>query len=220
MPGECTIYLDESGDLGFKFDAPYRNGGSSRHITLAAAICDGDSDKYLNRFITDFYSARGINAGTEKKWVDLRPASRVDFATRAAKLRATHRGIRFACISVFKQKVQPHIRKDPNKLYNYMASLMLMPFMKTYDKVLFVPDNRSIRVETGNSLHDYMQTSLWFDHNVNTVLTADPRESTFEKPLHFTDYLCGSFQTHYEDNESDARNALNPCTTCNRLFFP
>ncbi|CAJ0780588.1 DUF3800 domain-containing protein [Ralstonia chuxiongensis] len=33
-----TIYLDESGCLGWKLDAPYQRGGSSRHFTLAAAV--------------------------------------------------------------------------------------------------------------------------------------------------------------------------------------
>jgi hypothetical protein len=33
-----TIYLDESGCLGWKLDAPYQSGDSSRHFTLAAAV--------------------------------------------------------------------------------------------------------------------------------------------------------------------------------------
>lgn len=33
---DITVYLDESGDLGWKFDAPYRSGGSSRYLTIAA----------------------------------------------------------------------------------------------------------------------------------------------------------------------------------------
>ena len=33
-----TIYLDESGDLGWKFDADFKRGGSSRYLTIAAAV--------------------------------------------------------------------------------------------------------------------------------------------------------------------------------------
>lgn len=44
------IYLDESGDLGFNFSAPFRTGGSSRFLTIGAlsvdpekSTCPGDS---------------------------------------------------------------------------------------------------------------------------------------------------------------------------------
>ncbi|WMN84132.1 DUF3800 domain-containing protein [Vibrio parahaemolyticus] len=33
-----NIYLDESGDLGWTFDSPYRRGGSSRYLTIASLI--------------------------------------------------------------------------------------------------------------------------------------------------------------------------------------
>jgi hypothetical protein len=29
------VYLDESGDMGWNFSAPYRHGGSSRYLCLA-----------------------------------------------------------------------------------------------------------------------------------------------------------------------------------------
>jgi hypothetical protein len=36
------IYLDESGELGWKFDAPYRKGGSSRYLTIASLVISPD----------------------------------------------------------------------------------------------------------------------------------------------------------------------------------
>lgn len=216
----CLIYLDESGDLGFNFAAPYRNGGSSRHITLAAAVCEEDSNKYIKRFIVDFYSARGIAAGKELKWSALSVDDRTDFATRAAKLARTHRAIRFASITVFKQNVMPHIQEDPNKLYNYMTGLMLLKMMREYDDVCFIPDSRAIKVKSGNSLHDYLQTKLWFDEGVATKLETQPSDSSKSRPLHFTDYLCGTFQAFHEDGQRGARDLLYPLTQTRNLFFP
>lgn len=37
-----TIYLDESGCLGWKLDAPLGRGGSSQFFTIAAAIIPDD----------------------------------------------------------------------------------------------------------------------------------------------------------------------------------
>ena len=63
-----------------------------------------------------------------------------------------------------------HIRQDPNKLYNYMVKLLLLEQMAKHDRVTFTPDPRSIKVDIGNSLHDYFQTELWFTSESKTVL--------------------------------------------------
>jgi len=216
----CVIYLDESGDLGFTFAAPYRDGGSSRHLTLAAAVCPDGSQKYLKRFISDFYKDRGVAAGSELKWVDLDAAGRLDFAKRAARMVRTRGVLAVHSMTVYKQRVLPHIQADPNKLYNYMVALMLLPVMKKFDEVCFVPDARSIKVKSGNSLHDYLQTKLWFDEGVLTKLETNPSDSEKSRPLHFVDYVCGVFQSFHEDRQADARDALAPVTNCRKLYFP
>lgn len=216
----CNIYLDESGDLGFNFNAPYRAGGSSRHLTLSAVVCIDDCSKHLKRFIADFYRARGIPAGRELKWVDLREEDRLDFAKRAVRLTRTHEGVSFVSITVYKPNVMAHIRADANKLYNYMVGLALLPWMKHFDEVCFVPDARSIKVKSGNSLHDYLQTKLWFDESVTTTLQTNPSDSAKARPLHFTDYLCGAFQSYHEDGLESPRATLAPYTDHHRLFFP
>jgi hypothetical protein len=216
----CNVYLDESGDLGFTFTAPYRAGGSSRYLTLAAAICRDDSNKHLKRFIADFYIARHIPAGHELKWSSLKEADRVDFATRAAQLTKAQSEISYAAITVYKQRVQAHIQADPNKLYNYMTGLLLLQIIKKFDEVHFIPDARTIKVKSGNSLHDYLQTKLWFDENVATKLFTHPSDSTKTRALHFTDYLCGAVQSHHEDSASNAKRLLAPHMGCKTLFFP
>lgn len=216
----CNIYLDESGDLGFTFDAPYRKGGSSRHLTLSAVVCKEDSNKHIKRFIRDFYIDKKIPTGRELKWVDLDAADRIDFAHRAARLVKEKVDISYLSITVYKQRVLPHIQADPNKLYNYMTGVLLVPVMKQYDDVCFVPDARTLKVKSGNSLHDYLQIKLWFDESAKTKLVTSPSDSTKSRPLHFTDYLCGAIQSHHEDSLSHPRNILNGIMHCKRLYFP
>lgn len=216
----CNIYLDESGDLGFKFHAPYRAGGSSRHLTLGAVICEGDCSKHVKRFVTKFYEKRKIPRGTELKWAHMDAVQRMDFATRARQLIDRQVNVRYACMTVYKPNVMPHIQADPNKLYNYMVGLLLLPTMKQYDHVCFVPDSRSVKVKSGNSLHDYLQTKLWFDEGATTELDTKPSESTNNRPLNFADYLCGTFQSHFEDGASVPHTTLAPYTSFSSLFFP
>src|ERR1035441_5537034 len=73
-------------------------------------------------------------------------------------------------IVVKKENVQAHIRTDSNKLYNYMIRLALLDKMAKHDVVTLVPDPRSIKVQSGNSLHDYLQMQLWFEKKATTKL--------------------------------------------------
>lgn len=45
-------------------------------------------------------------------------------------------------IVVYKPNVEPHIRNDSNKLYNYMIRLCLIDRMCSYDSVTLIPDKR------------------------------------------------------------------------------
>ena len=61
------IYLDESGDLGWKFDAPYRDGGSSRYITIAALIVPEESVHDPMRGMRRLYNKFKWPTSKEKK---------------------------------------------------------------------------------------------------------------------------------------------------------
>jgi hypothetical protein len=50
------IYLDESGDLGWSFDKPYRHGGSSRYLTIASLVVDPSKKHFPKRLIKKLYT--------------------------------------------------------------------------------------------------------------------------------------------------------------------
>ena len=219
MDDYAEIYLDESGDLGWKFDSPYRQGGSSRFLTIGAVVAPDDMSKTLTRLIADLYRTRSWSPAKEKKWSRMIPSARVDFATRAASLSNKHAKLSYHSITVRKSRVWNHIRADANKLYNFMIKEMLLGDMKRFKRVLFIPDDRSIKVRSGSSLHDYLQTELWFTENVTTKLTTRPSESAEFPQLQFTDMLSGLVQFHFEDADSEPFNILSPLMTVKRLFF-
>lgn len=214
-----VIYLDESGDLGWTLDQPFRAGGSSRFLTICGLIVPSEKTHLIKRVIKDLYKARKWSVAKEWKWSDMSDAARLDFSTRAAKLRAAHPDILFSAISVKKENVSPHIRQDSNKLYNYMIRLLLLDRMAEYEHVTLIPDPRSIKVQSGNSLHDYLQTELWFSKNVATILKSTPIDSANCLGLQFSDMLSGAIFRYHEDNDSSPWNILNPHTTSKRLFF-
>lgn len=61
------LYLDESGDLGWTFDKPFRNGGSSRFLTIAYLVVPNDHIKYCNRLVKNIYEVFKINPSIELK---------------------------------------------------------------------------------------------------------------------------------------------------------
>lgn len=203
------IYLDESGDLGWKFDAPYRQGGSSRYITIAALIVSEDSVNDPPRAMRKLYTKFRWPTDREKKWATMSPEERAGFAVLAKKIAsASEGGIRFVSISAKKEMVQDHIRRDPNKLYNYLIKVLLLDEMAKYDEVMFFPDDRSIKVKSGNSLSDYLQTELWFSREVRTVLKTYPCDSSKNLSVQFADMLAGIAQSHYQDRSSEPYKLL------------
>jgi hypothetical protein len=212
------IYLDEKGDLGFNFSAPYRAGGSSRFLTVGALIVPSDISHLPGRVIKRLHKSRGWTV-MEKKWNEMNQPSREEFVERAGKFIDEHAGVSYYAITVRKEKVSAHIQGDPNKLYNYMVKCLLLDKMSSYDEVQMIPDPRSIKVESGNSMHDYLQTVLWFDKGAKTVLTTTPLNSEGCKGLHFADMLTGLVGCHHEDADSLCWDALKNRITAKTLFF-
>lgn len=215
----ALIYLDESGDLGWKFDAPYRAGGSSRYLTISA-LCVPVEKKHLpKRVVKSLYDDFNWPTSIEKKWSAMTADERLEFARKARALCSKHRDIILHAIVVKKINVLPHIQRDANKLYNYMTRLALLDRMAQYDVVTLVPDPRSIRVKSGNSLHDYLQTELWFTKKASTNLVTSPIDSARSRAVQFSDMLAGAVQSRFEDNSAPAFQALAPCLKISRLYF-
>lgn len=216
---EATIALDESGDLGWKFDAPYRRGGSSRYLTIASILYPPSKKNHPKRLIRKLYKKNGWDPKTEVKWAALDAAQREQFAADLKTLVTKHPDINLLSITVNKINVQEHIRRDGNKLYNYMIGLSLLDKMAGYEKLQFIPDPRSIKVASGNSMHDYLQTQLWFEKRVKTILNTTPIDSHSSKAIQVADMLAGVVQNHFEDGSSHPWRVLFSRIEHRKLFF-
>ena len=214
------IYLDESGDLGWKFDAPYRRGGSSRYLTIAALVASEEKRNLAKRLVKKLYQKFKWPVGEEKKWSGMSAPERLAFASATKKLLEDNPGhFRYISITVKKENVSAHIRRDENKLYNYMIARALLNEMSRHAEVHFVPDPRSVKVKSGNSLHDYLQTQLWFEHKSEAVITTQPCDSSQCSQIQFADMLSGLVQTHFEDGNSAPWAELRDSISYQTMFF-
>ncbi|HUX56068.1 MAG TPA: hypothetical protein VMV77_03790 [Bacteroidales bacterium] len=215
-----NVYLDESGDLGFNFTAPFRRGGSSRFMTLGFTIAPEPIKSKLRRCVVKTYNKFNLNPSDEVKGSLLTQNQKLFFISQAGTLLAAHPEIKLGCITVYKQRVQPHIINDSNKLYNYMLNLGLLPLIVGETTVNLIRDERSVKVKSGNSLADYLQTQIYFPFASACKLRDYPTDSSKCKNLIFVDWICSCIFNHYEDGEYNIFNRLSPFLSIDKhLYF-
>ncbi len=214
------IYADESGDLGWSFDAPYGRRGSSRYLTIFAVCVDIGKVHRLERIVKDMYKAASWNTKQERKWTDAREKSRHHFVREAAKLLVNHSGISYHAVVAYKPNVRLHLREDANKLYNYMLNLLLVDEMAKHERVCLIPDSRSVKASSGNSLHAYLQTCLWYHKEATTRLETLAGDSKHCKGLQFADFMAGAVSACYESRNPEYLNTPGLDVSLKHLYFP
>lgn len=214
-----NVYLDESGDLGWKFDYPYRSGGSSRYLTIAYMVCPSEKKHFPKRIVKELYKKTHTRTSIELKGSSLSLDHKKHIAKDTVKLLSQHPDIIIGAITVSKERVMLHIREDANKLYNYMLRLSILDKVSNCTIVNLVRDNKSIKVKSGNSLIDYLQTTLWFDFRTSTRIIDIPSDSKSVQNLIFIDWINNIVWGHYEDLNSAAFDILKTKIDVKTLFF-
>ena len=100
-----------------------------------------------------------------------------------------------------------------------MIRLALVNYIAKYPAVDFVPDPRTIKVKSQNSLIDYLQIHLWFEMNVQTTITYLPQESHTNLNLQFVDILANIVWRRYEDLDRRPFDVLKDTIDNRGLFF-
>jgi hypothetical protein len=213
------IFLDESGDLGWNLTKPYRRGGSSRFLTIAYLVVTDSTLHFPKRAVRDTYKKFKLNPRGEVKGSQLSDAELDFFVAKACKMFARHPDLQLGAITVRKENVQPHIRVDENKLYNYMIRLALTDKIDPVPTVSIIRDERSIRVKSGRSLIDYLQTVLWFDRNIPTKLQDYPTKSHTSTNLLFIDWIAHIVWSNYEDGHTKHFLRIHPAYLSNKTLL-
>lgn len=214
-----NVYLDESGDLGWKFDLPYRNGGSSRYLTIAYIICPSEKKHLPKRIVKSVYEKLKHSPSNELKGSSLSIKTKEFIASETVKMLRKNPDLKIGAITVEKVNVAKHIQEDGNKIYNFMLKLSLLDKIKNVQLANLIRDNKSVKVKSGNSLIDYLQMELMFEFLTDTKIVDIPSESHNVQNLIFIDWINNIVWSNFEDSNSSAYNILNKYIDCKRLFF-
>lgn len=218
---EYDVYFDESGDLGWTLDKPYRKGGSSRYFTIAYIIIPTESIKHITRFIRKFHKERG---GSYKE------IKGADFRKRRAK--STSRNIvnnflalseetTIGVVTVKKSNVPVRMLGTGNDevLYNHMVKVGIASRVAGFEKVNIIPDKRSVPSGSQNSCSDLIKNELWLYLQSNVRVSYEPQESHNKDGLMFIDWIANFIWRNYEDGNDEAYQILKPYIQEDLLFF-
>ena len=214
-----NIYLDESGDLGWVLNKPYRHGGSSRYMTIAFVACPNEKKHLLKRIVRKVYNKTKTDPKIELKGSALNVEDKKYFSREVHKLVSMNPDIRIGAITVNKSKVKIHIREDANKLYNFMIRLAILDTVRNEPLVNLIRDNKTVKVKSGNSLIDYLQTTLWFEMDSKTRLVDIPSDSKKVQNLIFIDWINNLIWGNFEDKNSEPYDILKSVIDSKKLFF-
>ena len=217
--GMTNVYIDESGDLGWVFDKPNREGGSSRYLTIAFVTVPEHQKRQLWRLVKKVYEKYNLNPKVEKKGSSFTDLHASYIAGRIVDLVNKQSDINICATTIKKEKVVDHIREDENLIYNYALGKKIGPVIKDLQNVTIIPDKRTIKVNSGNSFPEYLKILLWFEMKSKAKLNYTPNESTNNPHLWFIDWISNFVWRKYEDGREDAYNKLKEVLDETRMFF-
>ena len=204
------IYLDESGDLGF------RQGGS-KYFTIAF-VAVKDSIRFI-RCVKEVKIKYGIPRSVELKGNTTREVIKEDLLSRFQKL-----DIEVHAITVRKKNVDPKLRKDTNILYNYVVGLLLV------ERILAEPagtrvcvnvDRRVISITSGFKFNEYLRYKTWYEGQRQDInLEINHRDSHKNYAIQGIDIICNSIFRKYNSNNYKLFNIIQgKVKSDRRLFF-
>lgn len=204
------VLLDESGDLGWVLDQPYRQGGSSRFFTIGATVGVNNAHRKPGKVFRKLASLQKWTSKNEKKWVDQGNQVRKTFANLAVEMAKANPEVQLLVCVLDKRKVPKHIQGHHHLMYSWMASSLIAPSIRSLRQASICPDE----LNTGSDalIETVLRKDLWFHLRSKTQITRVPRKGPLEDGLAFCDFLAGAFQSHYEDGASDAFEILKDVT--------
>jgi hypothetical protein len=217
---EYNIYFDESGDLGWTLDKPYRKGGgSSQFFTIAYLILPSHKDKIINRFIKRFNTSRGSDR--EYKGLVFTEKRAKSMANKIAHLLRLHEDIILGVVSIKKRNLPKQVMSSSNDdvIYNFLVQKGICDKLTAFGQANIIPDKRSVPKGSQNSCSDLIKNDLWFWRGSSVGINYAPEESHQNARLIFIDWIANFVWRNYELNKDKAYRVLAPHLVEEQLFF-
>ena len=182
------IFLDESGELGFK-------KSSSRYFIITLLSCDEKDLPDLRRIIKRVREK--IIKKKIKKFPEIKGNNSTDEIRKDVLKRFIKTDSEIFVIILEKSKVYDYLRTKKDKLYNYISTLILNECSLDNSHVCLIVDksktNRSLREDFDNYIRNNLNKK-----NINCNLIIKHENSQKENCLQVLDFVSWSIFRNYE----------------------
>ena len=203
------IFLDESGELGFK-------PASSKYFIITLLSCD-EGELYVLRRIIKKVRGKVIKKKV-KKYPELKGNNSSDEIRTEVLNRFVETNSEIFTIILEKSKVYEYLKNKKDKLYNYIANLILNECSLDNNSICLIVDksksNRSLREDFDN----YVRGSF-NKKNKSCQLLIRHENSQNEACLQVLDFISWSIFRNYEYKDNRFMNIIKDKIVVKKEIF-
>lgn len=231
MATNAFAYLDESGDLGWKLDQPFQEGGSSRYFVIATAIGINQGYRRFGKVVDQLHALQQWTSSKEKKWATISPSARLAFCQLAAKELAANREMHVFAAVFHKQtapdflrtvdvraehpnatesqiqQLESHYRGRAHLIYAMLVAETLAEHLPALDTFTYCPDELN---EGQRTLDNLLTYRLLIQNRLPMTLKRVERKQAMQKGLDFADMVAGSVWEAYERGDRRFLDVIAP----------
>jgi hypothetical protein len=189
-----TLYVDESGDLGFG------GAGSSKYLTILYLATE--NTPRLKVLVRRAQKRYGLPRKGEIKGTNLTQEQREDFLKRLVVLP----DIEIGAVVITKQNVYPHLREKgkQNLLYAWAAGQVIIPYLARHDNCHVIWDERTFKTRYGLTIDSYFSVQLAVKHKSGHNFRFEPQLSETRLGLQAADVVANTIWRKYENGDARA----------------
>ncbi len=202
-----TIYLDESGDLGF-------GSGGSKYFVISFIVTNNPDQ--IKRVVRDAKIKFNLPTNYEIKGSGTTPRVKNYLLQRLAQT-----DIEIHAIVMNKLNVYERLRSDENILYNYVLGLVLVPCLVNtgQQKVSIVVDKRIVSVTSGFKLDEYLKYKVWYENLKDVDMSIHHEDSKYTLGIQAVDVISNSIYRKYEIGDETYYNVVKSLIKENKKLF-
>lgn len=221
MTESAMVYLDECGDVGWKLDKPFQQGGSSRYFVVGMVIGVNKSYQKFAKIIKNWHKRQGYTTKKEKKWKTSSHEARINFLNFLNDEVISNEELMISAVVLNKSKMPPNIdttRKGlQHLLYAYALVKLTLEALDYYqlDTYSYCPDelNESYRL-----LESILEYEVIFKQKNPVKLCRKNVISPMLSGLTCSDMVAGAVWESIENNNPEYFDIIKPNINVIDLF--
>jgi hypothetical protein len=237
----AMAYMDESGDLGWKLDEPYLDGGSSRFFVIAIAIGMNQGFRRFGKVVDRLHKMQKWTSSKEKKWKTISAQARLNFCQLAAAELASNPDMRVLVAVCHKEhapdfmqsvdvrtlhpgaseseilRLESRYRGRAHLVYSMMVAETLGEHLPPVDSFSYCPDDLNESVRTLEHIVTYRL--LFQDERAMSLNRVDYKRP-MQSGLDFADMIAGAVWESFERSDGQYHEILRNHITIKEFYDP